>query len=136
MTTDSVQEISTQKAPAAVGPYSQAVRYGNLVFVSGQLGLDPKTGDFVSPVTAEQARQALKNIQAVLESVGGSMDNVVKVTVFVVDMAEFGAVNEVYAGFFSAPFPARACVEVAALPKGGRVEIEAIASLGAGSPLP
>jgi 2-iminobutanoate/2-iminopropanoate deaminase len=129
MTTDSVQEISTQKAPAAVGPYSQAVRYGNLVFVSGQLGLDPKTGDFVSPVTAEQARQALKNIQAVLESVGGSMDNVVKVTVFVVDMAEFGAVNEVYAGFFSAPFPARACVEVAALPKGGRVEIEAIASL-------
>ncbi len=129
MTTDSVQEIATQQAPAAVGPYSQAVRCGNLVFVSGQLGLDPKTGDFVSPVTAEQAKQALKNIQAVLESVGGSMDNVVKVTVFVVDMAEFGAVNEVYAGFFSAPFPARACVEVAALPKGGRVEIEAIASL-------
>jgi 2-iminobutanoate/2-iminopropanoate deaminase len=129
MTTDSVQEIATQQAPAAVGPYSQAVRCGNLVFVSGQLGLDPKTGDFVSAVTAEQAEQALKNIQAVLESAGGSMDNVVKVTVFVVDMAEFGAVNEVYAGFFSAPFPARACVEVAALPKGGRVEIEAIASL-------
>ncbi len=129
MTTNIVQEIATQQAPAAVGPYSQAVRCGNLIFISGQLGLDPKTGDFVSAVTAEQARQALKNIQAVLESVGGSMDNVVKVTVFVVDMAEFGAVNEVYAGFFSAPFPARACVEVAALPKGGRVEIEAIASL-------
>jgi 2-iminobutanoate/2-iminopropanoate deaminase len=129
MTTNIVQEIATQQAPAAVGPYSQAVRCGNLIFISGQLGLDPKTGDFVSAVTAEQARQALKNIQAVLESVGGTMDNVVKVTVFVVDMAEFSAVNEVYAGFFSAPFPARACVEVAALPKGGRVEIEAIASL-------
>jgi 2-iminobutanoate/2-iminopropanoate deaminase len=129
MTTNIIQEIATQQAPAAVGPYSQAVRCGNLIFISGQLGLDPKTGDFVSAVTAEQARQALKNIQAVLESVGGTMDNVVKVTVFVVDMAEFSAVNEVYAGFFSAPFPARACVEVAALPKGGRVEIEAIASL-------
>ena len=83
MTTNIVQEIATQQAPAAVGPYSQAVRCGNLIFISGQLGLDPKTGDFVSAVTAEQARQALKNIQAVLESVGGTMDNVVKVTVFV-----------------------------------------------------
>ena len=124
------QEISTEQAPAAVGPYSQAVRCGNLVFVSGQLGLDPKTGNFISAVTAEQTEQALKNVEAVLKSAGGTMDNVVKVTVFVVDMAEFGAVNEVYARFFSAPCPARACVEVAALPKGGRVEIEAIASLG------
>lgn len=119
--------ISTSAAPEAVGPYSQAIIHGGLVFVSGQLGLSPETGALISPSVNDQTAQALKNLEAVLRAAGASMRDVVKVTVYVMDMADFHTVNEVYARFFSEPYPARACVEVAALPKGGLVEIEAVA---------
>jgi 2-iminobutanoate/2-iminopropanoate deaminase len=124
------QGIATVEAPAAVGPYSQAVRSGNLLFISGQLGLAPATGTLVGPGVADEARQALCNLAAVLAAAGGGMDEVVKATIYLIDMQDFASVNAVYAEFFAAPFPARACVAVAALPKGGRVEIEAVAVLG------
>ena len=123
------QAIATENAPAAVGPYSQAVRSGSLLFLSGQLGLVPATGALVGPGVADEARQALCNLAAVLAAAGGGMGEVVKTTIYLTDMQDFAAVNTVYAEFFAAPFPARACVAVAALPKGGRVEIEAVAVL-------
>ncbi|MDX9861889.1 MAG: Rid family detoxifying hydrolase [Rhodospirillales bacterium] len=123
------QAIATDQAPAAVGPYSQAVRSGNLLFLSGQLGLDSATGVLVGPGVADEARQALRNLAAVLAAAAGGMGDVVKSTIYLTDMQDFAAVNAVYAEFFAAPFPARACVAVAALPKGGRVEIEAVAVL-------
>lgn len=121
--------INTQEAPAAVGPYSQAVRTGNLLFVSGQIPLDPVSGDVVGSNVQEQTRQVLSNLEKVLQAAGASLANVVKTTVFIRDMSEFPLVNEVYAAFFKADPPARACVEVSALPKGVSVEIEAVAVL-------
>lgn len=119
--------ISTKNAPGAIGPYSQAVRAGSLVFVSGQLGMDPETGALADGVCA-QAKQALSNAKAILSSAGLSMENVVKTTVFLKDMADFAAVNEIYASFFTGDYPARSAVQVGALPKGGLVEVELIAA--------
>ena len=119
--------IATENAPAAVGPYSQAIQVGDLIFTAGQLGLDPATGDFAGEDVATQTRQALKNIRAILEEAGAGMNQIVKTTIFVEDMADFQTVNAVYAEFFENAPPARSTVEVAALPLGGRVEIEAVA---------
>ena len=119
--------VSTENAPGAIGPYSQAVKAGNLVFCSGQIPLDPRTGEFVSDDVAEQTRQVLKNLSAVLEAAETSLNNVVKTTVFLADMSDFAAMNEVYAEFFSENKPARATVQAARLPRDARVEIECIA---------
>ena len=118
--------VSTPNAPAALGPYSQAVDTGSTVYCSGQLGLDPATGNLADGVQA-QTHQALKNLQAVLNEAGLSLDNVVKATVFVQDLADFGTVNEIYVTYFHGGFPARSCVQIAALPKNALVEIECIA---------
>ncbi len=119
--------IHTPKAPAAIGPYSQAIQAGNTVYVSGQIPIDPNTGAFAGQDIVSQTRQSLTNIRSILEEAGLSMKNVVKVTVLLTDIGEFAAMNEVYAQFFEAPYPARAAYQVAALPKGAKVEIEAIA---------
>lgn len=119
--------IATENAPGAIGPYSQAVKAGNMVFCSGQIPIDVSTGEFVSEDVAEQTRQVLKNLNAVLEAAGTSLNNVVKTTVFLADMNDFAAMNEVYAEFFSENKPARATVQAARLPKDARVEIECIA---------
>jgi 2-iminobutanoate/2-iminopropanoate deaminase len=124
------QAIKTEAAPAAIGPYSQAVRQGDWLLISGQLGMDPASGAMVSGETAAQAEQALKNIGAILEAAGSDWPAVTKMTVYVTDLNDFGAVNEVYGRFLAEPYPARACVEVSALPKGGRVEFDAMAWLG------
>lgn len=121
--------IHTEQAPQAIGPYSQAVQAGNLLFTSGQLGLDPATGQFPATV-AEQAKQSLQNVQAIVEAAGASMNDIVKTTVFLKDMNDFATVNEVYASFFAQPYPARSAVEVARLPKDALVEIEVIVQLG------
>lgn len=118
--------ISTQKAPAALGPYSQAVKAGNLIFTSGQLGIDPETGK-MPPEVENQTANSLRNIRAILEAAGSSMDNVVKTLVFLADMNDFAAVNRIYEQFFTGTFPARSCVQVARLPKDALVEIEAVA---------
>lgn len=123
--------IHTDKAPAAVGPYSQGVMAGSFVYTAGQLGLNPETGEFVAEGIQPQTEQALKNVRAVLQAAGSDLDQVVKVTVFLQDMGEFGQMNEVYGRFFAQNPPARSAVEVAALPLGGRVEIEAVALLPA-----
>lgn len=122
--------FATDNAPAAIGPYSQAVRGGDYAFVSGQLPIDPATGEFAGPDIKSQTEQSLKNIKAILESEGLSMANVVKTTVLLDNIADFGAMNEVYATFFSGACPARAAFEVAAIPKGALVEIEAIVYCG------
>ena len=119
--------IYTHSAPAAVGPYSQAIRSGNLLLTSGQLGLDPETGNLPEGVEA-QAEQSLKNIDAILSAAGFARTDVVKTTVFIRNMDDFGRVNGIYAAYFGEHKPARSCVEVSALPKGGLVEIEVIAS--------
>ena len=119
--------ISTTNAPAAIGPYSQAIKVGELVFVSGQLPIDPATGAFAEGGIKELTRQSLTNMKAILEEAGTSMANVVKTTVFLADMNDFAAMNEVYEEFFAAPFPARSAVAVKTLPKGALVEIECIA---------
>ncbi len=121
------QLIQTDKAPGAVGPYSQGTKTGELVFSAGQLPLDPATGSMVAGGIKEQTRQVLKNLQAVLEAGGAGLDSVMKCTVFLQDMGEFALMNEVYGQFFPDSPPARSAVEVAALPLGARVEIEAIA---------
>ena len=122
------RQIATACAPAAIGPYSQGMAVGDFVFTSGQIPLDPKTGVFVEGGIREQTRQALLNVKAVLEAAGSSMDKVIKTTVFLQNMGDFAAMNEVYASFFEGSIcPARSAVEVAALPKGALVEIEAIA---------
>lgn len=120
--------INTPNGPAAVGPYSQAVCANGFCFVSGQLGIDPKTGAFVADDVVGQAQQVIRNMKAILEAKGLTLDNVVKVTVFLTDMKDFAAVNEVYAEHFSAPYPARSAFSITALPKGGLVEFEAIAA--------
>jgi len=119
--------ISTQNAPGAIGPYSQAVKTGSMVFCSGQIPIDPKTGNFVSEGVAEQTEQVLKNLSAVLEAAGTSLNNVVKTTVFLADMNDFTAMNEIYAKYFSENKPARATVQAARLPRDARVEIDCIA---------
>ncbi len=120
------QAISTGGAPAAIGPYSQAIRSGDMVFCSGQLGLEPASGELVEGVEA-QAERALRNLQSVLDAAGLGFDDVVKTTIFLADIGDFAAVNAVYARFMPDPPPARSTVQVAALPKGGLVEIDAIA---------
>jgi 2-iminobutanoate/2-iminopropanoate deaminase len=119
--------IATDRAPRAIGPYSQAVRAGNLVFASGQIPIDPATGEFIAGGIAEQTEQVLKNLTAVFEAAGIGMNQVVKTTVFLADMDDFTAMNEVYARFFKENPPARATVQAARLPRDARVEIEAIA---------
>ena len=118
--------IKTDAAPGAVGPYSQAVRTGNLVFCSGQIPIDPATGEFAGSDIESQTRQCMENLKAVLEKAGSSFDNCVKIQIYLTDMKDFGQMNRVYESYFSHEPPARACVAVAALPKGARVEIEAI----------
>ena len=120
--------IQSNEAPAAIGPYSQAITAGGMIYVSGMLGIDPASGNLKDTV-AEQAEQALKNLSAILKAAGTDTGSVVKTTVFITDMGAFAAVNEIYARYFSAPFPARSCVQVSALPKGGLFEIEAIAEV-------
>lgn len=122
------QAIATQNAPGAIGPYSQAIEAAGLVFVSGQLPIDPATGAFAGEDVRAQTRRSLQNIQAILAEAGLSMDAVLKTTVLLADMNDFGPMNEVYAEFFAAPFPARAAFAVKDLPKGARVEIEAVAA--------
>ncbi len=122
------EAVTTSLAPAALGPYSQAVKTGSLVFLSGQLGLDPQTGELRAGVEA-QAQQALANLKAVLEAAGSSFERVVKTTIFLADLADFATVNTIYAAVFTSSPPARSTFQVAALPKGGLVEIEMIAEL-------
>jgi len=119
--------ISTTEAPAAIGPYSQAIQTGNMLFASGQLGIDPTTGNFVEGGVKEQTVQAFKNVHAILAAAGYVIDDVVKTTVFLADMADFATVNEVYASQFEGTFPARSAIAVKTLPKNGLVEIEVIA---------
>ena len=119
--------ISTKKAPAAIGPYSQAIKVGNLVYTSGQIPIDPATGAFVEGGIKEQTRQSLTNVKAILEEAGLSMSKVVKTTVFMADMNDFADMNAVYAEFFTESYPARSAVAVKTLPKGALVEIEVIA---------
>jgi len=119
--------VSTDKAPGAIGPYSQAIKAGGMVFCSGQIPIDPETGEFVSNIVSEQTEQVLKNLSEVLSAAGTSLDNVVKTTVFLADMNDFVEMNEVYGRFFSDNKPARATVQAARLPRDARVEIECIA---------
>lgn len=126
------QEIRTDGAPAAVGPYSQAVRVGDFVLCSGQIPLDPAAGTLVGGDFAAQARRVLDNLAAVLAAAGCSMADVVRTTIYLTDLVDFAALNEIYAGYFEAPFPARSTVQVAALPRGARVEIDAMAYVPAG----
>ena len=119
--------ISTSKAPSAIGPYSQAIQVGNLVYTSGQIPIDPTTGVFAEGGIKEQTRQALLNVKAILEENGLSMNDIVKTTVFMADMNDFADMNAVYAEFFTEPYPARSAVAVKTLPKGALVEIEVVA---------
>lgn len=121
--------ISTPAAPAAIGPYSQAIKVGNTVWLSGQIPLVPGTSDLVAGDIGAQAEQAFRNLAAVAEAAGGSLQNAVKVNISLVNLEHFTAVNAVMAAFFQEPFPARACVQVAALPKGAQIEIEAVLAL-------
>lgn len=122
--------ISTKKAPAAIGPYSQAVQVGNLVYTSGQIPVDSETGMIVEGGVKEQTRQSLTNVKAILQEIGLTMSDVVKTTVFMADMGDFADMNSVYAEFFAEPYPARSAVAVKALPKGALVEIEVVAEKG------
>ena len=119
--------ISTQKAPAAIGPYSQTIQVGTLVYTSGQIPIDPATGTFVDGGIKDQTRQSLTNVKAILNEAGLDLNNVVKTTVFLADMNDFAEMNSVYAEFFTEPYPARSAVAVKTLPKGALVEIEVIA---------
>lgn len=122
--------IATEKAPAAIGPYSQAVRAGDTLYTSGQIALDPRTGEMVGATAAEQAELVMQNLQAVLAAAGVGFDAVVRCTIYLADLEQFGAVNAVYARYMPDPPPARACVEVRRLPKDALVEIDAVAWLG------
>lgn len=122
-----LMSIFTEEAPKAIGPYSQAINMGNMIFTSGQLGINPETGNLVEGTIQDETRQSLNNLKAVLEAAGTTLNKVVKTTVFIKDMNQFALINEVYGDFFSEHKPARSCVEVARLPKDGNVEIEAIA---------
>ncbi|QHE51008.1 RidA family protein [Pontibacillus sp. HMF3514] len=122
--------IATDQAPEAIGPYSQAVDLGNLVMVSGQIPLDPNTQQFVSDDVKEQTEQVMKNVGAILEEAGLTYKNIAKANIYLASMDDFAVVNEVYASFLSEPYPARAAIEVSRLPKGAKVEVEAIAVKG------
>ncbi len=122
--------IHSDQAPAAIGPYSQATRTGNLVFLSGQTPLDPATGNLVEGDIAVQARQAFDNIKAVVAAAGGTMDDIVRVGLYLTDLSQFGEVNAVMAEYFSQPYPARSTIEVSALPRGARFEVDAVMALG------
>jgi len=124
------EAVSTPAAPAAIGPYSQAVRAGALLFVSGQIALDPETGAVVEGGVAAETHRVLRNLAAILDAAGSSLDRVVRTTVYLADMDEFPVMNEVYATYFAAPAPARATIEAARLPRNARVEIDVIADLG------
>jgi 2-iminobutanoate/2-iminopropanoate deaminase len=124
-----LKAVSTAEAPAAIGPYSQGVAAGNLVFLSGQLPLDPKTGEFVKGGIEEKTHRVMKNLKAVAEAAGADLSHVVKTTIFLTDLGNFSAVNKVYAEYFSGVFPARSTVQVSSLPKGGEIEIEAMVYL-------
>jgi 2-iminobutanoate/2-iminopropanoate deaminase len=124
-----MESIMTDKAPAAIGPYSQAIRAGGLLFCSGQIPLDPVSGDMISGSIEEETGRVMENLQSVLEAGSASFEQVVKTTLYLTDMADFPAVNQVYGGYFPALKPARVTVAVAALPRGARIEIEAIAAL-------
>ena len=128
-TIENMKAISTTKAPAAIGPYSQAIKVGNLVYTSGQIPIDPATGNFVEGGIKEQTRQSLTNVKAILEEAGLTMKNVVKTTVFMADMNDFADMNAVYSEFFAEPYPARSAVAVKTLPKGALVEIEVVAEV-------
>jgi len=121
--------INTTHAPSAIGPYSQAIKVGNTVWISGQIPLDPNTMEVVSDGIVEETRQVFANLIAIAEAAGGTLDNAVKINISLTDLNNFAAVNEVMADVFSEPYPARACVQVAALPKGVQVEIEAVLAL-------
>jgi 2-iminobutanoate/2-iminopropanoate deaminase len=123
-----MKQISTDKAPAAIGPYSQAIAHNGMIFVSGQLPIDPATGVFPDGGVEAQTRQSLTNIKSILEQAGSGMDKVIKTTVLLADMGDFAAMNGVYAEFFSQPFPARCAFAVKTLPKGALVEIECVAA--------
>lgn len=121
--------LSSERAPKAIGPYSQAIRTGNLLFLSGMLPIDPSTGNFASEEITGQTEQIFKNIKALLEDTGSCLEQVIKTTVFLADMGDFAAMNEVYASYFKEPYPARSAVAVKTLPKNALVEIEIIASI-------
>lgn len=125
-----MKQISTQNAPAAIGPYSQAIEINGFVYASGQLPIDPATGAFPEGGVKEQTRQSLLNVKAILEEAGLALSNVVKTTVYLADMGDFAAMNEVYSQFFAQPFPARSAIAVKALPKGALVEVEVVAARG------
>ncbi len=121
------QAVVTTAAPAAIGPYSQAIHDGEWIFCSGQLGLDPASGQMVTGGITDETEQAIRNLASILNAAGSGLDRVVKTTVFLTNLADFQAMNEVYSRYFTAPAPARSTIQVAALPRGGKVEIEAIA---------
>lgn len=125
-----MKQISTQNAPAAIGPYSQAIEVNGFVYASGQLPIDPATGAFPEGGVKEQTRQSLLNVKAILEEAGLALSNVVKTTVYLADMGDFASMNEVYSQFFAQPFPARSAIAVKALPKGALVEVEVVAARG------
>ena len=127
------QPIQTADAPAAIGPYSQAIQAGNTVYLSGQIPLDPKTGQLVDGIDA-QAHRVFKNLRAVAAAAGGSLDDMVKVSILLLDLADFAKVNEIMSGYFKAPYPARATYQVAGLPRGARIEVEGILVLPAAGP--
>lgn len=120
-------QINTKEAPAAFGPFSQAIKTDTLVFTSGQLPIDPRSGELVDEDVVAQTHQVLKNLKAILDEAGSSINDVVKATVFITSMDDFGTVNEIYSNYFASPYPARSCIEVPKLAKGAKVEIEAIA---------
>lgn len=121
------KEIRTKNAPEAIGPYSQGIKINNMLFTSGQIPIDPKTGKIVDDDIIKQAKQVFNNLKAVLEAGGALLSDVVKTTVYLKDLGDFTKVNEIYAAYFEAPYPARSCVEVSALPKGALIEIDALA---------
>lgn len=122
--------ISTKTAPSAIGPYSQAIKFENLIFVSGQIALNPANNEFVNGNISTQTKQVIENIKAILENAGSSLQKVLKVTIFITDIQDFNNINTVYAEYFNDSLPARVCVEVSNLPKGAKIEMEAIASFG------
>ena len=124
------QPVHTDRAPAAIGPYSQAVRAGNTVFLSGQIPLDPSTGELVAGDIATQARRAFDNLRAVCEAAGGSLDGIARLGLYLTDLGDFAAVNAVMAEYFQAPYPARSTIQVSGLPKGAHFEVDAILVLG------
>ncbi|MFT7471988.1 MAG: 2-iminobutanoate/2-iminopropanoate deaminase [Kiritimatiellia bacterium] len=124
-----LEQVHSDSAPAAIGPYSQAIKVGSLVFLSGQIPLDPQSMEIVSDDVAAQTHQVFKNLIAVAEAAGGSLSNAAKLTIYLTDLGDFAVINEIMAGYFSEPYPARATIQVSALPKGSRVEIDAVLAL-------